>query len=90
MLLINHAGPEMMRYGEAADPTAGPGEVIVNIHAASINVADYKVRFRERQFRLTQFPHVLGRDFSGIVSVVGASVTDFTIGHACICLVLAP
>jgi NADPH:quinone reductase-like Zn-dependent oxidoreductase len=44
MLLINHGGPELLRYGEAADPTAGPGEVVVDIHAVSVNAADYKVR----------------------------------------------
>ena len=44
MLLTNHGGPEMMRYGEAPDPKAGPGEVVVDIHAASVNGADPKVR----------------------------------------------
>jgi len=44
MLLINHGGPEMLRYGEAPNPTAGLGEVVVDIHAASVNAADYKVR----------------------------------------------
>ena len=39
-----HGGPEMMNYGDAADPKAGPGEVVVDIHAASVNAADYKVR----------------------------------------------
>ena len=47
VLLINHGGPEMLRYGEAPDPTAGPGEVVVDIHAASVNAADYKVRLEE-------------------------------------------
>ena len=44
MLLMGHGGPEMLRYGEAGDPTAGPGEVVVDIHAASVNGADPKVR----------------------------------------------
>ena len=47
VLLINHGGPEMLRYGEAPDPIAGPGEVVVDIHAASVNAADYKVRLGE-------------------------------------------
>ena len=34
VLLMNHGGPEMLRYGAAPDPTAGPGEVVVDIHAA--------------------------------------------------------
>ena len=44
VLLMNHGGSEMLRYGEAPDPTAGPGEILVDIHAASLNAADYKVR----------------------------------------------
>ena len=44
VLLMNHGGPDMLRYGEAPDPTAGSGEVVVDIHAASVNAADYKVR----------------------------------------------
>ena len=31
---------------------------------------------------LTKFPHILGRDFSGVVSEVGAGVTDFRAGDA--------
>jgi NADPH:quinone reductase-like Zn-dependent oxidoreductase len=42
-LLMNHGGPEMLRYGEAPDPIAGPGEILVDIHAASLNAADWCV-----------------------------------------------
>ena len=82
VLLINHGGPEMLRYGEAPDPTAGPGEVVVDIHAASVNAADYKVRLGRGRYSLNRFPHILGRDFSGVVSAIGAGVTDFTVGDA--------
>ena len=82
MLLINHGGPEMLRYGEALDPVAGPGEVVVDVHAASVNGADYKVRLGRGRYNLSRFPHILGRDFSGIVSTVGAGVTDFAVGDA--------
>jgi NADPH:quinone reductase-like Zn-dependent oxidoreductase len=82
MLLKNHGGPEMLRYGEAPDPTAGRGEVVVDIHAASVNGADPKVRRGGGRYSLTQFPHILGRDFSGVVSEIGAGVTDFKVGDA--------
>ncbi|MGA7309760.1 MAG: NADP-dependent oxidoreductase [Pseudolabrys sp.] len=82
VLLISHGGPEMLRYGEAPDPTAGPGEVVVDIHAASVNAADYKVRLGGGRYSLSRFPHILGRDFSGVVSVIGPGVTDFTVGDA--------
>jgi NADPH:quinone reductase-like Zn-dependent oxidoreductase len=82
MLLMNHGGPEMLRYGDAPDPIAGPGEVVVDIHAASVNGADPKVRRGNGRYKLDKFPHILGRDFSGVVSAVGAGVTDFKIGDA--------
>jgi NADPH:quinone reductase-like Zn-dependent oxidoreductase len=55
---------------------------VVDIHAASVNAADYKVRLGAGQYSLSRFPHILGRDFSGIVGMVGAGVTDFTVGDA--------
>ncbi|MGB6350405.1 MAG: NADP-dependent oxidoreductase [Pseudolabrys sp.] len=82
ILLLNHGGPEMLRCGEAPDPTAGPGEVVVDIHAASVNAADYKVRLGRGRYSLSQFPHILGRDFSGVVSTVGSGVIDLAVGDA--------
>jgi len=82
VLLTSHGGPEMLRYGDAPDPSAGAGEVVVDIHAASVNGADPKVRRGNGRYKLDRFPHILGRDFSGVVSAVGAGVTDFGIGDA--------
>src|SRR2546428_5110070 len=59
VLLTNHGGPEMLRYGEAPDPTAGPGEGVVDIHAASANAAAYKVRRGSGRPHL-HLPHILG------------------------------
>jgi NADPH:quinone reductase-like Zn-dependent oxidoreductase len=78
MLLTGYGGPEMLRLGEAPTPTAGPGEIVVDVHAASINAADYKVR-RGGHGNL-QFPYILGRDFSGVVASRAADVTDFAVG----------
>ena len=64
--------PEVLKIGEVPGPTAGPGEIVIDIHAASINGADWKVRRGESQGLLkpaiSKFPHILGRDFSGVVS----------------------
>src|SRR3989440_12522560 len=67
-----HGGPEVLQYGELPDPVAGPGEVVVDIHAASVNGADWKVRVGE--YKQSKFPYVLGRDFSGLLGAVGAGV----------------
>ena len=37
-------GPEVLEYGDVPDPVAGPGEVVVDVAAASVNGADWKVR----------------------------------------------
>ena len=71
----------MLRLSEVPDPKAGPGEVVVDVHAASINAADYKVRLGGPGHNL-KFPHILGRDFSGVVSALGAGVSDVTVGDA--------
>lgn len=81
VLLPKHGGPEVLSYEEVPDPTAAAGEVVVDIHAASVNAADYKVRLGSPGHNLT-FPHILGRDFSGVVSSVGAGVTDLAVGDA--------
>jgi NADPH:quinone reductase-like Zn-dependent oxidoreductase len=82
VLLTGHGGPEMLRYSDAPDPTPAPGEVVVDIHAASVNAADYKVRRGGGAYGNITFPHILGRDFSGVVSAVGNEVTDLAVGDA--------
>src|SRR5690606_39047868 len=71
-------GPEVLKYGDLPDPIAGPGQVLVDVHAASVNGADWKVR--AGHYGQGNFPMVLGRDFSGVVSALGADVTDLRVG----------
>jgi NADPH:quinone reductase-like Zn-dependent oxidoreductase len=78
ILLTANGGPEMLRLGEVPDPVAGPGEIVVDVHAASINAADYKVRLGGHGS--LKFPHILGRDFSGVVAELGEGVEEFAVG----------
>lgn len=71
-------GPEMLRVAERPDPVPGPGEVVVDVHAASVNAADWKVR-RGSAILDPRFPHVPGRDFSGVVGAVGDGA-DLSVG----------
>ena len=73
-----YGGPEVLQYGELPDPVAGPGEVVVEIYAASVNGADWKVRAGD--YGAGKFPQGLGRDFSGVVVVAGEGTTEFAIG----------
>jgi NADPH:quinone reductase-like Zn-dependent oxidoreductase len=58
---------------------AKAGEVVVDIVAASVNGADWKVR-EGKAGQLARFPYILGRDFSGVVSAVGEGVSDLRVG----------
>src|SRR5437867_11128588 len=71
-------GPEVLEYGELPDPAPRAGEVLVEIHAASVNAADWKMRGGQYGATVV-FPHVPGRDFSGVV--VG-SAGFFKLGDA--------
>ena len=84
VLFERHGGPEVLHVAEVPDPAAGPGEVVVEIHAASVNAADYKVRLGGGAYSGSgvKLPHILGRDFSGVVSAVGPGVTDLRVGDA--------
>ena len=75
-----YGGSGELKYGELPDPVAGPGEVVIDVHAASINAADWKVR--AGQYQQAKFPLILGRDFSGVISAVGQGVTDLKVGDA--------
>ena len=76
-------GPEVLKYGDLPDPVAAPGEVVVDVVAASVNAADWK--FRAGQYARhsqVKFPQIPGRDFSGMVSALGGGVGDLKLGDA--------
>ena len=56
--------PDVLRYEEADRPELGDGEVLIRVHAASVNPVDWKYR---RGFVETPLPTVLGNDISGTV-----------------------
>lgn len=72
-------GPEVLEYRSVPDPVARAGEVVVDIVAASVNGADWKVRSGKSLVQ-AKFPHISGRDFSGVVSAVGEGVADVRVG----------
>ena len=71
--------PEVLKFGDQPDPIAGEGEVVCDIFAATVNAADWQVRSGLYANPVTEFPYILGRDFSGVVSGVGNGV-DLNIG----------
>jgi NADPH:quinone reductase-like Zn-dependent oxidoreductase len=73
--------PEVLEYGDLPDPVPAAGEVLVDIHAASVNGADWKMRAGLYGAKI-DFPHIPGRDFSGVVAALGKGAQDFKPGDA--------
>ena len=71
-------GPEVLKYGDQPDPVAGPGQIVVDAHAASVNGVDWRVR--AGLYGNGPYPLIIGRDFSGVVSALGEGVTDLRVG----------
>ena len=79
-LVIHEHGPiEKLRLETFAEPRPGPEDVLVDVHAASVNFPDLLVIGGSYQ-RLAPTPFVPGKDFAGTVAAVGASVTNLKPG----------
>lgn len=78
-------GPEMLRVEDVPAPTAGPGEVLLDVVAAGVNRADLLQR---RGF----YPpppgasEIIGLEVSGRVAALGDGVTGWRVGDACVAL----
>ncbi len=69
------------RVDEVDKPAQGPGEVLIRLHAASINHFDVMLRDgRAAQFVPLEMPAILGGDGAGVVEAVGEGVTGFSVG----------
>ncbi|ULR47908.1 NADP-dependent oxidoreductase [Streptomyces deccanensis] len=70
-----------VRIGEVPDPQVGADDVLVRVHAASINPLDRMIRDGEMKTILPyKVPFVLGNDLAGVVIEVGSAVTRFAVG----------
>lgn len=73
--------PEDLSIEELPQPQPGPGQILVRIAAASLNPGELRLVSGEFDGRLpVTFPHVLGHDFAGTVTALGAGVMRFGIG----------
>lgn len=81
-IVINQYGsPDVLRYQDIPTPTIKPDQVLVKIHASSINPVDWKIRQGLLQpLSGYNFPKVLGCDLSGEVVEVGETATNWRVG----------
>lgn len=71
----------VVAVGEQPEPKPAGGEVVFQMHAASVNPIDYKTRSGlVRALLPYRMPLILGSDAAGIVTAVGHSVTDYRVG----------
>lgn len=80
-MVIDRYGKVPMRLAEMPTPEIGEYEVLAEIHAASINPVDFKIRDGKVKLLVKyKMPLILGNDFSGVVAKVGVKVTRFKVG----------
>ncbi|HFK1789799.1 TPA: NADP-dependent oxidoreductase [Bacillus pacificus] len=80
-MIIDKYGKVPMHMTEVPTPEINEYEVLAEIHAASINPIDFKIRDGKVKMLLKyEMPLILGNDFSGVITKVGSKVTRFKVG----------
>jgi alcohol dehydrogenase len=79
--IIDRYGKGPLRLGDVPDPRVGDDDVLVQVHAAGLNLLDSKIKSGEfKLFLPYRMPLVLGHDVAGIVLRVGSRVRRFKAG----------
>src|SRR5438552_13915372 len=82
LILDRYGSAERVRVGEMPEPELREDDVLVQIHAAGVNLLDSKIRNGEFKLILPyRLPLVLGHDVAGVVVRVGSRVRRFKPGH---------
>jgi len=75
-----HGGPEVLEYTEVPEPKAGPGEVLIEVKATSINHIDIFLR-RGMPGIKVPLPKIVGSDAAGIIRQMAPDVSGLTVGQ---------
>jgi len=80
-ILDRYGGADSVRVGDMPDPEVREDDVLVQVHAAGVNLLDSKIRNGELKRILPyRLPLVLGHDVAGVVARVGSRVRRFQPG----------
>jgi NADPH2:quinone reductase len=80
MTISAYGGPDVFTQTEMADPSVGDGQVIIDVHATSVNPIDLKIRAGLVPPATPDFPACLHADVAGVVSAVGDGVDHLKVG----------
>jgi len=81
VIIRNYGGPEVLELTEIAPPEPKDHEVVVKVHAASVNPIDWQIRDgRVKMFVRPKFPAILGCDLAGEVVRVGKAAKRLKVG----------
>jgi NADPH:quinone reductase-like Zn-dependent oxidoreductase len=75
-----HGGPEVLHYVDVPNPRPGPGEVLIEVKATSINHIDIFLR-RGMPGIKVPLPKIVGSDAAGIIRELGRDVSGLTPGQ---------
>ncbi|KAE8986224.1 hypothetical protein PR001_g22658 [Phytophthora rubi] len=77
-----YGGPAVLQTGDQPEPELrGPKDVVVKVHAVALNPIDYKRRQGVLKMLLKEtWPHIVGYDFSGVVTNCGVDADSFAMG----------
>lgn len=79
ILCTRLGGPDLLEFVDLPAPTAGPGEVVVDIAAAALNFFDTLIIAGKYQFK-PDLPFSPAAEFAGTVTSLGAGVTSLATG----------
>ena len=80
-IITRYGKKEKLHFSEIAEPVVLRNDILVQIHAAGVNLLDSKIRNGEFKLILPyKPPFTLGHDVAGVVTKVGSGVTKFKIG----------
>lgn len=79
---VHHfGGPEVLTYEDVPDPSApGEGQALVDIKVVGINYSDTNYRRGFRMHQAVSLPLIPGHEAAGVVTVVGAGVSNVKAG----------
>jgi len=85
VVYTRYGGPDVLRLTDAETPVPGDGQVLVKVHAASLNASDWEMLRGKPLYSRIGGPvrprhHILGSDIAGRVAATGRGATRFRPG----------